>query len=339
MRDAQLVRRIQAGDRRAADALIERYYTDVLRYCARHTACTQTAEDLTQEVFLHLFRTIGSYPGTGTVPGLSVTGSPTVCAWMPPGKEKADPLPEDLADPAAPFEAIENRDLAQRLLAGLPPEQREAILLRLRAGAEIPRDRSGHGAAAAHRAEPCAQSPENVKGGNPMNSTDLQRLLCQGPRPTRLAQTPTKMRRAAAGNPRRGRAPGSGPFSRRYGASPGCRCGPPRGAAARAVFSWRRAGQKDLVSLAAAAGAASGGRCVCRSCLLVSATTWMNWKHPPVCPVRNWHLPSWSWPRAADLVLLTSALALGRSPGRGRALLPLFFYLLVPFLFCALTLP
>ena len=45
-------------------------------------------------------------------------------------QRKAEPLPEDLADPAAPFEAIENRDLAQRLLAGLPPEQREAILLR-----------------------------------------------------------------------------------------------------------------------------------------------------------------------------------------------------------------
>ena len=61
MRDAQLIRRIQAGDRTAADTLIERYYTAILRYCARHTPCTQTAEDLTQEVFLHLFRTIGSY--------------------------------------------------------------------------------------------------------------------------------------------------------------------------------------------------------------------------------------------------------------------------------------
>ena len=60
MRDAQLIRRIQAGDRTAADTLIERYYTAILRYCARHTPCTQTAEDLTQEVFLHLFRTIGS---------------------------------------------------------------------------------------------------------------------------------------------------------------------------------------------------------------------------------------------------------------------------------------
>ena len=39
---------------------------------------------------------------------------------------------------------------------------------------------------------------------------------------------------------------------------------------------------------------------------------------------------------AADLVILTSALVLGRLQ-TGKALLPLFFYLLVPFLFCALT--
>ena len=39
---------------------------------------------------------------------------------------------------------------------------------------------------------------------------------------------------------------------------------------------------------------------------------------------------------AADLVFLTAALALGKSQ-TGKALLPLLFYLLVPFLFCALT--
>ena len=39
---------------------------------------------------------------------------------------------------------------------------------------------------------------------------------------------------------------------------------------------------------------------------------------------------------AADLVILTSALVLGRSQ-TGKALLPLFFYLLVPFLFCAMV--
>ena len=55
MRDAQLIRRIQAGDRVAGDTLIERYYAAILRYCARHTACIQTAEDLTRKSFCTCF--------------------------------------------------------------------------------------------------------------------------------------------------------------------------------------------------------------------------------------------------------------------------------------------
>ena len=41
-----------------------------------------------------------------------------------------EPLPEDMTGTAAPFETIENRDMAERLLASLPPEQREAVWLR-----------------------------------------------------------------------------------------------------------------------------------------------------------------------------------------------------------------
>ena len=65
VQDSQLIRRIQSGDRTASNALIERYYAAILRYCARHTYCTQTAEDLTKEVFLHLFRAIGTYREQG----------------------------------------------------------------------------------------------------------------------------------------------------------------------------------------------------------------------------------------------------------------------------------
>lgn len=35
-----------------------------------------------------------------------------------------------MADTSKPFESVENRDMAERLLANLPPEQREAVLLR-----------------------------------------------------------------------------------------------------------------------------------------------------------------------------------------------------------------
>ena len=112
-------------------------FSDLMRQYQRliYTVCLQfvhdppTAEDLTQEVFLHLFRTIGSYREQGQFRAYLYRIAYCLCVDAA-RQRKADPLPEDLADPAAPFEAIENRDLAQRLLAGLPPEQREAILLR-----------------------------------------------------------------------------------------------------------------------------------------------------------------------------------------------------------------
>ena len=65
MTDAQLVRRMQAGDRAAADALIERYYAAILRYCARHVPDAATAEDLTQEVFLRLCSRLDAYREIG----------------------------------------------------------------------------------------------------------------------------------------------------------------------------------------------------------------------------------------------------------------------------------
>ena len=129
MRDAQLIRRIQAGDRVAGDTLIERYYAAILRYCARHTACIQTAEDLTQEVFLHLFRTIGSYREQGQFRAYLYRIAYCLCVDAA-RQRKTEPLPEDMTDTAAPFETVENRDMAERLLASLPPEQREAVWLR-----------------------------------------------------------------------------------------------------------------------------------------------------------------------------------------------------------------
>ena len=229
MRDAQLVRRIQAGDRRAADALIERYYTDVLRYCARHTDCTQTAEDLTQEVFLHLFRTIGSYREQGQFRAYLYRIAYCLCVDAA-RQRKADPLPEDLADPAAPFEAIENRDLAQRLLAGLSPEQREAILLRYGQGLK-------YREIAAVTGQPLRTVQSRVRKA--------------------LKTLPTKMRRAAAGNP-------GAAAHRVLGLSLAGmalhRCadmGRP-GGGGRAVFPGGGRAKRPGV-LAAAAGAASGG--------------------------------------------------------------------------------
>lgn len=49
--DDALVEQIRLGDEKAAEELIRRYYTSVLRYCKRQCFNLEKAEDLTQETF------------------------------------------------------------------------------------------------------------------------------------------------------------------------------------------------------------------------------------------------------------------------------------------------
>lgn len=93
MTDAQLVRRMQAGDRAAADALIERYYAAILRYCARHAPDAATAEDLTQEVFLRLCSRLDAYRETGQFRAYLYRIAYNLCvdAARRPAPTRADP--------------------------------------------------------------------------------------------------------------------------------------------------------------------------------------------------------------------------------------------------------
>ena len=58
MSDEELVKRIRQGDTAAGEELIGRYYAAVFRYCRCYCGCRETAEDLTQETFLRLFRSL-----------------------------------------------------------------------------------------------------------------------------------------------------------------------------------------------------------------------------------------------------------------------------------------
>lgn len=63
MDDDELIERIQSGDEAAAEELIKRYYTFILRYCRWHCLNSQKAEDLTQETFYKLFKNLSGYKG------------------------------------------------------------------------------------------------------------------------------------------------------------------------------------------------------------------------------------------------------------------------------------
>ena len=53
--DWLLLMRCKRGDEAAAESFVQKYYPDILRYCAFHSASRQDAEDLTQESFLSAY--------------------------------------------------------------------------------------------------------------------------------------------------------------------------------------------------------------------------------------------------------------------------------------------
>lgn len=61
--DQELTRRAAGGDAQAFEEVYRRHHRRVYTLCVRMTQNPAEAEDLTQEVFVHLFRTIGSFCG------------------------------------------------------------------------------------------------------------------------------------------------------------------------------------------------------------------------------------------------------------------------------------
>jgi len=62
--DAMLVRRCLRGDAASVQVLVERFQSDVLGLCIRMLHHRQDAEDVTQEVFLRVFRSLRRWDST-----------------------------------------------------------------------------------------------------------------------------------------------------------------------------------------------------------------------------------------------------------------------------------
>lgn len=65
MNEKEIIRRCQNGDRAAFDELIRTFYPYVERYLLKLTSDKTLSEDLTQEVFLKVIRTIDGYKING----------------------------------------------------------------------------------------------------------------------------------------------------------------------------------------------------------------------------------------------------------------------------------
>ena len=131
MSDDELIDRIRGGDETAAEELINRYYAAILRYCGWHCSGPEKAEDLTQETFLKLFRSLPGYKGRKKFKAYLYTIANRLC--IDESRRMRFYSLEDAEGIACGRNEIaqaEHREEIRRLLSVLSQEQREAVILR-----------------------------------------------------------------------------------------------------------------------------------------------------------------------------------------------------------------
>ncbi len=147
-----LVRRCVAGDAVAWEEIVQRYNRRIYNICYRFAGSTDDAQDLTQEVFIKMYRTLNSYDverGAFMTWVTTITRNLLVDHFrksrqdrvtdsidaVPSGHEDdALPLSDRIRDkaptPDARAQSRETRDTVHRALEKLSPELREAVILR-----------------------------------------------------------------------------------------------------------------------------------------------------------------------------------------------------------------
>jgi RNA polymerase sigma-70 factor (ECF subfamily) len=148
---AALVRRCVAGDATAWEDIVRRLNRRIYNICYRFTGSADDAQDLTQEVFIKVYRTLDSFDvdkGSFMTWVTTVTRNLLVDHFRKTkqdrvtdsldnsGSEDEDmlPLSEQIADsgpaPDVRVHRRETQEIVQRALQKLSPELREAVILR-----------------------------------------------------------------------------------------------------------------------------------------------------------------------------------------------------------------
>ncbi len=141
--DAQLVLSCLRGDGSSWEEIVRRHARRVHNLCYRFTGNSTDAEDLTQEVFLRIYRTLGSYQsehGAFATWLSSVTRNLLVDHYRRTRRDRltdsiddAMPKVEETHVSHTPHHAAEQAELSaqlQQALSQLSPELREAVILR-----------------------------------------------------------------------------------------------------------------------------------------------------------------------------------------------------------------
>ena len=147
----QLIRRCLAGDAAAWEELVEQYHRRIYNICFRFAGSAADAQDLTQEVFVKMYRTLNTYDagrGAFVTWVTAITRNLLVDHFRrtkqerltdsldgtPAERDDAMPLSEQIRDgrpaPDARAETEQLGEAVHRALGRLSPDLREAVILR-----------------------------------------------------------------------------------------------------------------------------------------------------------------------------------------------------------------
>jgi RNA polymerase sigma factor (sigma-70 family) len=130
--DASLVQRCLRGDAAAVRALVERFQADVFGLCFRLLHHRHDAEDVTQEVFLRVFRSLRRWdaarPLRPWVLGIALNRCRTALSQRPRRPESADYLQDVVPGRPADDSAELVREI-EAAVADLRPEYRSVFVL------------------------------------------------------------------------------------------------------------------------------------------------------------------------------------------------------------------
>jgi RNA polymerase sigma-70 factor (ECF subfamily) len=148
---ALLVRRCISGDAVAWDEIVQRYHRRIYNICYRFAGSSDDAQDLTQEVFIRMYRTLNSYDvGRGAFMTWVTTltrnllvdhfrktkhdrltdSLDATASDHPDAMPLSERIPDDGPAPDSGVQSRETRDAVHQALQRLSPELREAVILR-----------------------------------------------------------------------------------------------------------------------------------------------------------------------------------------------------------------
>lgn len=130
MSDGSDIRKAQSGDVESMNRLFDRYYDAVYSYCYRHVKHKETAQDLTQEVFLRVCRTMGDYRHYGKFENFLYVIAGNLCKdyYKKCVVYSLDEL--EVPKTETGFARSEDQIVMEQAITALPELEREIVYLR-----------------------------------------------------------------------------------------------------------------------------------------------------------------------------------------------------------------